>query len=294
MIRAWAGPAFFDSLAAQAGVLLTDANEGVARDQARTRYLLEIIRQKRPRLLLAHFVATDHFQHQDGPFAPSAVAALEAIDGLIGQVVAAMRREYPDAGVCIVSDHGFSGVRQSLALSAAFVHAGLITVKKQGNSLESAGLQDWIALPWAAGGSAAIVLKHPDDEEARRRTRAVLDQLAADPANGIAAILDRAAIAQLGGTPRADFWVDLQSGVAVSGLLSGRVVLGAGKGGTHGYVPTHPEMDSCFVLAGPGVRPAGLGAIDMRRIAPTLAAFLQVPFPSAELPPLDILEAAGN
>jgi predicted AlkP superfamily pyrophosphatase or phosphodiesterase len=294
MIRAWAGREFMDALTAKAGVYLTDVNDGTARDWSRVRYLQELIRQKRPRLLLAHFVATDHAQHLHGPFTPDVHAALEEIDTMVGQVADAMHREYPQAAVCVVSDHGFSAIDQSVALDAAFVRAGLITVKSQGSSLATAGLKDWVAMPWPAGGSAAIVLKNPGDEAAKRRTREVLDQLAADPANGIVAILDRSAIARLGGTADAEFWVDLKPGFSVSALLSGATVVSAGRGGTHGYVPTHPEMNSTFLLCAPGVRAGDLGTVDMRSIAPTLAAWLQVPFPSAPLPALDLFNRAGK
>jgi hypothetical protein len=51
-----------------------------------------------------------------------------------------------------------------------------------------------------------------------------------------------------------------------------------------GVLPT-----TTFILAGDGI-PAGrnLGMIDMRRIAPTLAKLMGVPFPSADLPALDL------
>ena len=293
-IRAWAGRALMDELAKDAGPFLTEVSEGTARDWSRTRYILGIIRQKKPRFMIAHFVATDYFQHKHGPFTPPVFAALEEIDQMIGQVVTAMRAEYPEAAVCLVSDHGFSSVKQSLALDAAFVRAGLITVKSQQSSIQAAGLQDWVAMPWPAGGSAAIVLKNPEDAAARLRTKEALDGLAADPANGIAGILDREAIAKLGGTSRAEFWVDLKPGFACSTLLGSQTVIVTGKGGTHGYVPTHPEMGSFFVLSGSGIKNTDLGIIDMRSIAPTLAALLQMPFPSAELPALDVLDPTGK
>ena len=68
-------------------------------------------------------------------------------------------------------------------------------------------------------------------------------------------------------------------------------MVAAGKGGTHGYVPTHAEMGSVFVLSGPGIRSVDIGAIDMRSIAPTLALWLRVPFPAAELPALELVES---
>jgi hypothetical protein len=51
-------------------------------------------------------------------------------------------------------------------------------------------------------------------------------------------------------------------------------------------------MDATFILAGDGI-PAGrnLGAIDMRRIAPTLAKLMGLPFLSADLPPLELSRA---
>ena len=110
--------------------------------------------------------------------------------------------------------------------------------------------------------------------------------------DGIAGIIDRIAISRLGGTEAAEFWVDLKPGYTFSGMLGGSLVLPAGKGGTHGYVPTHPEMGSVFLLAGPGIQLGDLGEIDMRRIAPTLAAFLGVPFPTAEMPALDLFSTA--
>jgi hypothetical protein len=71
--------------------------------------------------------------------------------------------------------------------------------------------------------------------------------------------------------------------------VSGSLVTDAGIKGLHGYWPDFPEMYSSFFLMGPGV-PAGrsVGQIDMRSIAPTLAQFLGVSLPAAELPPLDL------
>ena len=290
MIRAWAGREMIDTLAREAGPLLTDASLGTVRDWRRVGYLVGMIRKYRPRLQLAHFVAADHHQHKTGPLSPPALAAIEEIDEMVGQIVAAMREQYPDAAVCVVSDHGFSGINQSLALQDAFVRAGLITPRSKQRSLALAGVQDWIAYPWENGGSAAIVLKNPDDDAARANTREVLQALAADPANGIARILEREEIAQLGGTERATFWVDLHPGTSFSGMLGGSTILPAGRGGTHGYVPTHPEMSSTFIFSGPGVRPGDVGAIDMRHIAPTLAKFLGVSLPTADLAPLDLFE----
>jgi predicted AlkP superfamily pyrophosphatase or phosphodiesterase len=62
------------------------------------------------------------------------------------------------------------------------------------------------------------------------------------------------------------------------------------KGGTHGYSPSHPEMLASFFMAGPDVRQGlALGEIDLRSIAPTMAAYLGFPFPTADLKALAVL-----
>ena len=144
-------------------------------------------------------------------------------------------------------------------------------------------------MPWHSSGSAAVVLKNPNDAAAHARVAKFLAALAADPANGIAAILDRAAIARLGGAPQASFWVDMRPGFSIATTLAGPVAAKVSVRGTHGYSPEHAEMNSFFAVAGPGIRAgASLGEIDMRSIAPTLAALMGTTLPTADLPPLGV------
>jgi len=53
--------------------------------------------------------------------------------------------------------------------------------------------------------------------------------------------------------------------------------------GTHGMLPDDTEMDAAFLVARPGI-PTGrsLGRVDMRDVAPTLAARLGLTLPEAE------------
>ena len=80
---------------------------------------------------------------------------------MVGELRDAIRAEDSRAAVCIVSDHGFAPVSKVLWLDAAFVKAGLITLKTQDTTVEKSGVTEWVARPWHAGGSAAIVLKNP-------------------------------------------------------------------------------------------------------------------------------------
>jgi hypothetical protein len=80
----------------------------------------------------------------------------------------------------------------------------------------------------------------------------------------------------------------MRPGFAISSSLAGPVAAPVSARGTHGYSPEHPELASFFAVAGPGIRPVPVGAIDMRSIAPTLAALMNTTLASADLPPLPI------
>jgi len=102
------------------------------------------------------------------------------------------------------------------------------------------------------------MLKNPNDQAMVTRVGDLLRKLAADPANGVASILDRQQIAAMGGASQASFIVDMKPGWAVGGALEGPIARDrATRGGTHGYAPTHPELRASFFIAGEGI-PAGV------------------------------------
>lgn len=285
LLRAVSTPGLIAEIAQEAGPYILDLDNAVPGDWARTRYAAWILRHGKPQLMTVHLAALDHLQHGTGPFSTESNQTLEQIDRMLGQLEDAAHTGRPDYAVLVVSDHGFSAIDHSLNLMKAFAGEGLITLGQGGGFRGAPVVLNWKAFPKVDGGSAAILLKDPKDEATRVKVEQLLHRLAADPANGIATILDRAAIAKMGGNPGASFWVDMQpnfSAVNTTGAL-----VTATKGGTHGYSPTHPEMLASFFMAGPEVEKGlDLGEIDMRSIAPTLAAYLGLPFPSADLKPL--------
>ncbi|HUR60632.1 MAG TPA: alkaline phosphatase family protein, partial [Opitutaceae bacterium] len=282
-------PGLMAALEPKAGAYFTEVTDSVKRDWARTRYAIEIIRQKHARFVTVHLAASDNLQHRSGPFAAAVLPGLEEIDRMIGELRDAIRAEDARAAVCVVSDHGFAPVSKVLWLDAIFVKEGLLTLKGQDTTVEKAGIVDWVARPWHAGGSAAIVLKNPQDAAARAKVKALLDRLAADTANGVAAILDEAAIGEMGGAPTATFWITMRAGFMLSPTLQPSIVSVVSARGAHGHSPTLPEVAATFIIAGDNIR-AGhdLGTIDMRSIAPTLARVMGFPFPSAEAPAQEI------
>jgi hypothetical protein len=183
-------------------------------------------------------------------------------------------RADPRAVVCVVSDHGFARYDKAVHINTVLHDAGLIELDGQGK------LKSWRAIAW---GSGAVMLNNPNDTEARRTASAALQKLAGDPANGVAQIIDGAEARTMGGFPDSAFVVFVKPGWSVGGALDGPVLRSTRVGGTHGLWRNFPDMDASFFIAGPGIPHRKVAdRIDMRDIAPTLAALLSVSLPDAE------------
>jgi predicted AlkP superfamily pyrophosphatase or phosphodiesterase len=259
---------------------VNDLDAAEAGDRQRARYAAAIIRTKRTQFTTVHLASLDHLQHAGGPFSPESLAALEQIDGEVGELEDALKAVYPAGVTCVVSDHGFARTDHSFNVMAPFVEAGLI-------AMPGTSVTDWKAMPHVDGGSAAVILKDPGDAATQTKVAGLLKKLAADPENGIERILDRNEIAALGGWNSAAFWIDMKTNFSV--VATGPQHSARKVGGTHGYAPTHPELLASFFIAGPGVKQGlDLGEIDMRAVAPTLAQALGLSMPSADLPPLKL------
>jgi predicted AlkP superfamily pyrophosphatase or phosphodiesterase len=256
--------------------------ETVAEDEIRARYAIRLLETKHPDFMSVYLSGLDTEEHASGPFSAKSNAVLERLDTVVGTLRAAAEQAAPGrASLCVVSDHGFAAVQHDVNLYAAFLRAGLFTVDAMGQ------ITAWQAMPWPAGGSAAVMLEDPADEAVRAKVGSLLATLAADPSSGIERIVRKEELRQGGGFPEAEFLVAFKLGYEIAYAFTGPLITAPANSGMHGYLPEHPEMRSSFFLVGPRVaRGKSVGDIDMRRIAPTLAAILHVALGGAELPPL--------
>lgn len=256
-------------------------------DETRGRFAVRLIATHKPDFMTVYLTGLDHVQHTSGPDTPEAHAALEKIDAVVGQLVEAEAAAHPDSVVAVVSDHGFAATDSEINLFRAFIDAGLIRLNQAGK------IASWDAVPWNSGGSIAVVLADRDNAALHDKVAQLLERLKADPANRISAIISRAEIMRQGGNPDADFYVNLGPGMMAGGFKGAAApLIGPSRAkGMHGYFPDDPRMFSTLLLRGPGVPKArNLGHIDMRAIAPTLAAVLGVKLEGAELPQLELAD----
>jgi predicted AlkP superfamily pyrophosphatase or phosphodiesterase len=259
-------------------------DESIAGDEKRGRFAVQMLKELKPGFATVYLTALDHEQHAMGPDTPEAKAILERIDTIVGTLVTAQLAAHPDGAVAVVSDHGFEPITTETNFFRAFIEAGLLT-------MDGSKIKDWEAAPWISGGSAAIMLKRPDDAALVARVRGVLEKLKADPATKIGRILEGPEIARRGANPQASFYLEL-----LPGAMTGPFMFAAGPvagpphyRGMHGYFPDSANMRSSFFLLGKGIaRGKDLGQIDMRAIAPTVAGLLGASLPDAEQPALDV------
>jgi len=287
--RALSTPGLESELAAALGGYPGGMEETVDADEIRTRFAVKILETRHPAFMTVYLTGLDTEQHASGPFSDKSNAVLERLDALVGQLRAAAERTSPGrAYVCVVSDHGFAAVQHDVNLYEAFLDAGLFTVDA-GKGDAASHIVSWKAMPWPAGGAAAIVLRDRADQATVARVDALLHQLAADPANGVDRILNREELQKAGGFPEAAFFVSFKIGYELGYAFGPPLVSAPTYGGMHGYLAANPEMLSSFFLVGPGVaRGRSLGEIDMRQIAPTLARILHLELPDAEMKPVDV------
>ena len=161
-------------------------------------------------------------------------------------------------------------------LLTRFREAGLIDAE------DYTHVKSWNAAEWTSGASSAVIVSSKAPLETKRRTMALLEKTVKDPDSGVARILDSSEIQRLGGCA-ADFWVELKPGFTFGPQMTGPLVTESKTRGMHGFLADRREMNAAFFIAGPGIsRSKSLGEIDMRDIAPSLAAVLGIKLEAAE------------
>lgn len=231
-----------------------------------------MIRTYQPEMLLVHLFDTDTASHTFGPDSEQARTALEQVDGYVGELLDTLKSSglLATTHVAVASDHGFLPTSRQLQFNAALLKAGLLTVNDRG------AITSWQAYFHPSGGMGFIYLKSAQDAAVGDRVWKLLQQTAADPANGIRKVYSREELDRAGSHPDAMFAVDMADGF-YTGLGTDALVAPTKDKGGHGFDPNRPALHASFIFAGPGVHRRGsLGTIRMTEIAPTLARILGV------------------
>jgi len=242
-------------------------------DAWRTEAAMYILRTRKPGLLLLHLSSLDEAQHKYGPHTPETHAVLEILDAMIGK----LRQQVDQSGNAantswiVVSDHGFLPYSKQLNPLVALRNAGLIDVDDSGK------VRSWKVYIRNATGSFALEAKDKNDQVSIAKATALMQQLAADPANGIARLYTVEDLRALGASPTAFLAVEAARGFGFGNNITGPLLTAATTKGTHGYNPAIREMHPSFILYGAGVTPCkSLPDVKIFDVGPTAAALLGI------------------
>ncbi|MBX3158791.1 MAG: alkaline phosphatase family protein [Deltaproteobacteria bacterium] len=277
--RALSTPGLLDRVAAASPDLWKYLTPPDVRDEAQFMIARYLVTHEKPELLMVHAWGLDDAQHDHAPWSAEAMAALENVDRLLGELLATLEAqpEWARTTFVVVSDHGFAPIDKEIRLDARFVERGLI--KLDGNG-DGKTVDAKVAVV-ASGGMALVYVLDPAADAA---VRAALDGI-----EGVARRFEGAEIRARGGDPAAAYALGAAPGYGFADKRHAREVIGAVPGkGTHGFPPDEPAMASTFLAVGPHLPVADLGKIEMLDIAPTLARWVGVELPAPARPGLTI------
>jgi hypothetical protein len=283
LLRALSTPGLFDLVEASRGKALVSPMT----DPQRMDVALALLRAYRPGLTMIHLLDVDSKLHSFGPGSAEAKAAIERADAEVGRLLATLAElgMAERTLVAIVSDHGFQESKQAVRLNTLLVAAGLLTLDDKGK------ITHWKAYFQSHGGSAALYLADPKDEETRRTVRRLLAEKLADPASGLREIIDGERQAALGGDASAELFVDAADGFHISRTPTPPWFAPPVDRGYHGFAPDRPALHASLILSAKELgRRGDLGIVPMTRVAATLAKYLGVelsPQAGAALPVFD-------
>lgn len=256
------------------GLDLTPEGDHKRRDLALWLLRTKLRTQEKPYFLTAYFASYDEMAHIHGVHDPRALAALEAIDGYVGELTAET-----EGIVCVISDHGTLDVSHCIHPNALFYEAGLI----RDDGAEK--VQSWRAWSQRAGGISEVRLFDSGDGEAARTVETILRGLAAKPDSGVLEVLTgREAREKRHGFAMADFVIVAKRGYEIrDDFTKPYMTETLAQKAQHGFSEEFEEMRATFIAAGnglPGRRTVeGMSLVD---IAPTLAGWMGFPMAEAE------------
>jgi predicted AlkP superfamily pyrophosphatase or phosphodiesterase len=245
------------------------------------------ITKAKPHLLMLHLVGVDAAQHKYGLWTTRARAAIENADRQLGRLVVAAKAAgiWESTAIVLASDHGFAEVTTMVRPGVLLTRAGLV-VRNAENQVTTAK-----AFLQLSGGLGYAYLRDPNDAASAAALRAVFAAEQTRPGGGIGRIFEPSEIRAAGGDPRAVFAFEAAPGASFGPGYLGDYEAAPIYPATHGFSPDHPKMLAALVIFGPAVSPAPLADARLIDIAPTVAAWLDLPLPRPDGRPLAVLRA---
>lgn len=237
-----------------------------------------ILTSHKPHLLLVHIVQCDGAQHEHGREHDAVRAAVKGADAAVAEILdglkaAGVERE---TTVIVTGDHGFLDYRKVVAPNFVLREAGLIAGDKDAFA--------WQAVAHVSAAAAGVYVREGGKMSAADVEK-LLREKAVREGQRLYNIVTRAELDALGAMPGAAFGLEAEPGYSLSGSLNPKEFVrdAGGTKGTHGYLPSRPELRTGLILWGRGVKPgAVLEQARLIDVAPTAAKLMGVSMPDVE------------
>ena len=234
----------------------------------------DIIEKHRPNLLLVNFTSFDAAQRRYGLLSAKSLKAIETIDGLVKEIVDAVEssRIAEETTFILVSDSGASKVEREF-------NPNVLLAKKEWLASDGQGrITSWRAVAQSFGGSAAVFVKDPKDEDFIREIEKFFTGQSEKTDSPIWRVITMREATKLGADPRAALYLDAAPSYAMTAKTSGSAVTNLSNRAdrtAQGYAPSRVEMRALFVIAGKGIKSgAQTPYARLIDIAPTVARLL--------------------
>ncbi|MEP7277248.1 MAG: hypothetical protein ABI813_01280 [Bacteroidota bacterium] len=131
------------------------------------------------------------------------------------------------------------------------------------------------------GGSAWLYLKDKNDTKTLDQVKDILAKLP-EGQKKYFRIIVRKMLDSIGTNPEVALALSGENNASLGNAFKGPAIKPR-RGGTHSYFPYFPEIQTGFITQCPGITKSGvIPVMNERDIAPAIARFLGISFPSAE------------
>lgn len=258
-------------------------------DKASIDIAIHLLRTGPPELMLVHTWMVDEYQHRNGAWSEEANARVEEADAQLARLIGEVKHAgiWDQTILVVLSDHGFAPIHTRVRPGAHIAQLGLVT-------LDGDTITDWRAIVHVNSAQAYVFVQDEADQEAKDALLRTFTALAETPGAGIGTVLTREQIAARGGDAGAFLALDAAPGYSFMAGYTGDARTEVPGQGDHGYDPALPEMQTALLVYGPRVRPGMIEGARLVDVAPTIAAWLDLPFPEVQGQPLPVELAASH
>lgn len=282
-------------LADETDATFKTAHSPASRDLFWTEAACQLIRTRKPNLLLLHLLNCDATHHAEGPRSAAGYTANAFADTLVARVAAALE----EAGIreqttlFVVADHGFTLTPKAICPNRLLRQEGLLKVDGTGKMSEAQ------VNVFPEGGVGLVYCNDPGAVEAdRSRVKELFTGR-----EGVVEVLEPSQYHEHGlPNPREyaqspDLVLVCADGYAVNGDAAGEPWVEQSEKvktslGSHGFLARSAQMNALCVVAGRGIRPgSSVREAENIDIAPTAARLLGLEnFPADGRPLEELLQ----